>query len=125
MSDDTTEGGFTDEEIAAMAEIANRIDETRDRINALMELKDSLTAELRARLKPTEKPYRLGTHRVTVHQSTEFNPELAAKVIAPELLPLVTVTTTTISEEMCKAILPPLAYQACRSPRGKATVTVK
>jgi len=119
------EAGLTEEQIERFDDITQRIIDLRNRIAALEEQKDALTAELRDSLKVSDNVYTFDHATVRVTQKTAFSPDKAELLISPTMLPLVQVTETKIDDSRCKDLLPPELYRECRIPHGKPTVTVK
>jgi len=126
MKDVVEPVGLTEDELAELVSAAEQIADLRDRIAGLTERKDELTSLLRAKLKVNpDAVYRVGARTVAVTQTTTFDPAQAVLVAPPEILAMITVTRTEVSDERAKELLAPAAYQACRVPRGKPTVVVR
>lgn len=109
---------------AAIAEMAARVGELGQQIKLLTEAQDEAKAQLREVLKVGTKD-RYGNWAVRIGQATRFNRTRAIQVLPPEILTLITVTTTEISEDRAKELLTPVQFQACRMPYGKESVTVE
>jgi len=116
---------FDDMEAAEIVAVADQIVSLREQIDRMTARKDELTAILRERLKEQDEAYIFGEHRITVKQTYTFSEERARLIIPAETLPLVEETRTVLVEAKVKDYLAPVAYRACRVPRGKATVTVR
>jgi len=61
---------------------------------------------------PGPDSYAAGNLTVVVSSNRRFNPQLAATIIASDLLPLVSVTTSVVDKERVK-VLCPGAYESC------------
>jgi hypothetical protein len=110
------------------AEIIDRIARIADisaRIRSLTDAKSALNAEIRESVKPGTKIVAPSGHTLTVTQSMQWDEDRARVLLLPEQLVSITRTVEILDEGLAKALLPPAAYEACKSPRGNATVTVR
>lgn len=108
---------------AEIWDLHDKISDLKARIANLTEVMDGYKAQLREAVKVGER-LENGDRSISVRQATRFDPVLALKVCSPEQIAFATVTESRIDEAKLKAIIPPAAFEACRSPKGKASIYI-
>ena len=84
---------------------------------------DDLSAKIRQALASQEEQT-FGRLRVTCKQPKRFSPELAATLLAPEILKSITETTEQVSEKLAKKHLSGDAFESCREPFGERKIII-
>jgi len=91
--------------------LAGELANIQDNIATLQLEEASLKRKIRESV-PGPDTYAAGNINVIVSTNRRFDPKLAATVIASDLLPLVSVTTSVVDKERVKVLCPD-SYDAC------------
>jgi hypothetical protein len=85
--------------------LAAQLADIADRIGALQLEEAALKSKIREMV-PGSDRYAAGNLTVVVSQNRRFDPKLAAKVIPPDLLPLVSVETWVVDKTKVQVLVP-------------------
>jgi len=91
--------------------LAGELANIQDQIATLQLEEASLKRKIRESV-PDPDTYAAGNINVIVSTNRRFNPELAKQIIASDLLPLVSVTTSVVDKERVKVLCPD-QFDAC------------
>jgi hypothetical protein len=94
-----------------LAPLAGELATIQDQIATLQLVEAALKSKIRDTC-PGPDSYAAGNLTVVVSSNRRFNPERAAQVIAPDLLPLVSVITSVIDKTKV-SVLCPDQFDAC------------
>jgi len=95
-----------------LAPLASELADIQDKIATLQLEEATLKRKIRESV-PGPDSYTAGGLTVVVSTNRRFDAKLAAAVIAPDLLPLVSVTTSVVDKERVKVLCTPDVLEAC------------
>lgn len=107
---------------ATYHELITRLVHINARITELHEEQDSIKHQLANNLKHGDYTIN-GKPAFTLSVGKRFDPNLAAQIIPPQLLPLC--QALVIDSTRAKAVLPPTLYEQCQKPNSKPTVRLQ
>ena len=109
-----------DSHVVAMLE---QLTDIRLRESNLKATGDALKAEIREALQGQEE-WTLGRLRVTCKRPTRFSAELAATLLAPEILKSITETVDKVSEDLAKQKLTGDVFESCKEEFGNPKILI-
>ena len=95
-----------------LAPLAADLADVQDQIATLQLVEAALKSKIRDTC-PGPDSYAAGNLTIVVSTNRRFNPQLAATIIAPDLLPLVSVTTSVVDKERVKVLCGADILEAC------------